>query len=219
MFTGIVEEIGTVRSVGTGGDSARLAVDCAVVVADAAVGDSISVSGCCLTVTDRTDDGFVADLMGETLARTALGDLQAGDAVNLERSLRADGRLGGHLVQGHVDAVATVIEVSDEPGASGAQAPGRAGWTMMRFALPASIAPLVAEKGSIAVDGTSLTVLAVDDRSFAVGLIPHTLDVTVLGRRRVGDRVNVEADVVAKHVARLLNATRPLHRATPYDSS
>lgn len=211
MFTGIVEEVGMVAGLGTrDGGVARLAVGCATVVADAAVGDSISVNGCCLTVTARTEKGFSSDLMGETLARTALGHLRPGDPVNLERAVRADGRLGGHLVQGHVDAVAEVTAV-EEPGAHDARAPDQQ-WTVMRFTLPEAVAPFVVEKGSIAVDGTSLTVMAVDHDTFAVGLIPHTLAATVLGRRRPGDRVNLEADVVAKYVQRLVQAGA----ATPY---
>ncbi len=194
MFTGIVEEVGTVRALRRGAPGAVLEVDCATVVADAAVGDSISVNGCCLTVTALPPaGGFVAALMGETLDRTALGRLGPGSPVNLERALRADGRLGGHLVQGHVDAVGEVVAV--EP---------RDGWTVLRCTLPAALAPYVVEKGSIAVDGTSLTVMAVADGTFAVGLIPHTLSATVLGRRTAGDAVNLETDVVAKYVARLL---------------
>ena len=209
MFTGIVEEVGTVAALERRGGVARLEVDCATVVADAAVGDSISVNGCCLTVTRRRERGFASDLMGETLARTALGDLRPGDPVNLERAVRADGRLGGHLVQGHVDAVAEVTAV--EPQVADADDPAQQ-WTVMRFTLPGAVAPYVVEKGSIAVDGTSLTVMAVDEDGFAVGLIPHTLAATVHGRRRPGDRVNLEADVVAKYVERLVQAGA----ATPY---
>jgi riboflavin synthase len=193
MFTGIVEEIGRVGSVERRGSGALLAVACRTVVADTAVGDSISVNGVCLTVTDVTADGFTADLMGETVDRTGLAELAPGAPVNLERALRADGRLGGHLVQGHVDGVARVLAV-DPDGE----------WTVMRFELPEPLSPYVVQKGSIAVDGTSLTVLAVDDGSFSVGLIPHTLAVTVLGARRAGDRVNLEVDVLARYVERML---------------
>lgn len=191
MFTGIVEELGRVRAVG----AARLEISCREVVRGARAGDSIAVNGACLTATDVRDDGFAADVMGETYARTALGDLQVGAPVNLERALPAGGRLGGHLVQGHVDAVGPVLAVEAQDA-----------WTVMRIGLPAAVAPYVAEKGSITVDGTSLTVMAVGDDAFSVGLIPHTLAVTVLGRRHVGDRVNLEADVVAKYVERLLTA-------------
>jgi riboflavin synthase len=197
MFSGIVEEVGTVRAV----EPHRLAVDCAVVTATVSVGDSISVNGACLTVTELFDGGgFAVDVMGETLARTALGALEPGAPVNLERALRADGRLDGHLVQGHVDGVTEVLAV--EPADA---------WTTMTLALPPALAPYVVEKGSVAVDGTSLTVAGVTETAFHVGLIPHTLAVTVLGRRRVGDLVNLEADVIAKYVERMLRggATSP----------
>ncbi|MPZ86997.1 MAG: riboflavin synthase [Nitriliruptorales bacterium] len=208
MFTGIVEEIGTVADLHRQTGSATLAVACETVVADAQVGDSISVNGVCLTVTALTGTspstppaagahrGFTAQVMGETLDCTGLGDLAPGAPVNLERALRADGRFGGHLVQGHVDGVAQVAAV--EP---------QGDWTMMTFSLPPRVAPYVVEKGSITVDGTSLTVMAVSDGpdpTFSVGLIPHTLAVTVLGRRVVGDPVNLEVDVVAKYVERML---------------
>jgi riboflavin synthase len=193
MFTGIVEELGSVDRLERRAPGAALAIGCATVVADARLGDSISVNGCCLTVTDLPGDGFVAELMGETLDRTALGALQPGDRVNLERAVRADSRLGGHLVQGHVDAVATVTAVDRHDQ-----------WTTMTFTLPEPLAPYVVEKGSVAVDGTSLTVLAVARDEFSVGLIPHTLRATVLGTRKAGDRVNLEADVIAKYVARMV---------------
>ncbi|MDP8969821.1 MAG: riboflavin synthase [Actinomycetota bacterium] len=195
MFTGIVEEVGAVGRLDLGGPGPVLTIACATVVGDTRPGDSISVNGCCLTATEVGAEGFTADLMGETLVRTALGTLRPGDPVNLERSLRADGRLGGHLVLGHVDAVAEVVAV--EPLGQ---------WTVMTFTQPDGVAPYLVEKGSIAVDGTSLTVMAVDVGTFQVGLIPHTLAVTVLGRRRVGDLVNLEADVVAKYVERLLRS-------------
>ena len=201
MFTGIVEELGHVVSLERNGDLARLHVACRTVVTDAAVGDSVNTNGCCLTVTARTDDGFVTEMMGETLARTALGALRPGDSVDLERALRADARLGGHMVSGHVDATAQVAAVDD-----------RGEWTVMTFTLPAEVAPYVVEKGSITVDGVSLTVLSVGEETFSVGLIPHTLHVTVLGSRSVGDTVNLEADMIAKYVERLL--TRGA--STPY---
>jgi len=141
------------------------------------------------------DDGFTADLMGETLTRTALGSLTVGSAVNLERPMAADARFGGHLVQGHVDGVGEVLAVEPEDGS-----------TRMVVRFPAALGRYVVEKGSIAVDGASLTVIAVDDTSFAVGLVPHTLTATVLGQRRPGDPVNLEVDIVAKYVERLLAA-------------
>lgn len=202
MFTGIVEELGTVARVERAGGGAILAVRCATVVEDAKLGDSIAVNGVCLTVTQfLPDGGFAADLMGETLERTALGALAPGALVNLERALRADARLGGHIVQGHVDAVAEVDDVHD-----------RGEWTEMVFSLPEAVAPYVVAKGSITVDGTSLTVMRVEPDAFAVGLIPHTLEVTVLGRRVPGDPVNLEADILAKHVERFLS----LGRQSPY---
>jgi riboflavin synthase len=208
VFTGIVEELGSVERIleGNAGITA-LDIACTGVVADARVGDSISVNGCCLTVTSFLHDGdgarrgFRTELMGETLDRTALGALLPGSQVNLEPALRADGRLGGHLVQGHVDAIAEVRAV--EP---------QGAWTVMTFALPAAIAPYVVEKGSITVQGTSLTVMDVAADTFSVGLIPHTLEVTVLGALRPGDPVNLEADVVAKYVERMLRGGV----ATPY---
>ena len=194
MFTGIVEEVGTIRALERGDGTAVLSVACSTVVSDARLGDSISVNGCCLTVTTLPDDGgFTADLMGETIERTALAQLAAGSPVNLERALRADGRLGGHMVQGHVDGVAEVLAVEPEDG-----------WTVLRFSLPSELAPYLVAKGSITVDGTSLTVMAADEATFSVGLIPHTLGATTLGTLRAGDRVNLEADVIAKYVERML---------------
>ena len=198
MFTGIVEELGSVREVRPAPAGGALVVDCAAVLDGVRVGDSIAVNGCCLTVTALDPAGFSADLMGETLARTALGDLMPGDPVNLERPVALGGRLDGHLVQGHVDAVAEITAVEERGDG------GEGGWTWMACTLPPGVAPYVAEKGSIGVDGVSLTVAAVDAGSFAVGLIPHTLGVTTLGSKGVGDRVNLEADVVAKYVERLL---------------
>ncbi len=197
MFTGIVEEVGTIRGIDLDGDGATVDVACSVVTGDATLGDSISVNGCCLTITTLPEDGgFTADLMGETLQRTSLGALTGGSAVNLERALRADGRLGGHLVQGHVDGVGRVLAVEPEPN-----------WTILRVSLPADLRRYVVEKGSITVDGTSLTVMKVGDESFAVGLIPHTLAATSLRDRRVHDPVNLEVDVIAKYVEQMLRTS------------
>lgn len=213
MFTGIVEEMGEVVAVHAQ-PPASLQVACRTVIADATVGESISVAGCCLTVTavhpagerhegaDTPRPGFTADLMGETLARTSLGDRRAGEGVNLERPVRPDGRLGGHLVQGHVDAVAEIVRLQPQGE-----------WTLVWCSLPDTVARYVVEKGSITVEGVSLTVAAVDDDGFAVGLIPHTQQVTTLGSLAVGSRVNLEVDVVAKYVERLLAG----RAATPYD--
>jgi len=193
VFTGIVEELGSVQSVSDLGDAARLSVRGPVVTSDARPGDSISVNGVCLTVVDLADDGFTADVMLETLSRSSLATLTPGSPVNLERAARADSRLGGHIMQGHVDGVATVTAISTTEN-----------WTTMSFALPDGLSRYVVEKGSIAVDGVSLTVVAVDEATFAVSLIPTTLAHTTLGSRTVGDRVNIEVDVIAKYVERLM---------------
>ena len=196
MFTGIVEELGeVVRLTDSGGDSAVLAVRGPVVTSDARHGDSISVNGVCLTVIDNVDGVFTADVMGETLRRSSLGALRVGAEVNLERAATVGSRLGGHLVQGHVDGVATIL--SREPADQ---------WEVLRFSLPADLAKYVVEKGSITVDGVSLTVMAVDDESFSVGLIPTTLKLTVLGAKSAGDPVNLEVDVIAKYVEKMLGA-------------
>jgi len=195
VFTGIVEERGEVVSVLMQGDSARLVIRAAVALEDARLGDSISVNGVCLTVAERDDRTFTADVMAETLIRTSLGAASAGAAVNLERAMPADGRLGGHLVQGHVDGTGEILEISPAEH-----------WTVVRIGLPGQLARYVAEKGSITVDGVSLTVVSVDDASFTVSLIPTTLRETTLGERAVGDQVNLEIDVIAKYVERLLEA-------------
>ena len=196
MFTGIVEELGeVVRLTDAGGDSAVLAVRGPVVTSDARHGDSISVNGVCLTVIDNVDGVFTADVMGETLRRSSLGVLKPGGQVNLERAATVGSRLGGHLVQGHVDGVARII--AREPADD---------WEVLRFSLPADLARYVVEKGSITVDGVSLTVMAVDDESFSVGLIPTTLKLTVLGAKAVGDPVNLEVDVIAKYVEKAVAA-------------
>ncbi|MBQ1073953.1 riboflavin synthase [Micromonospora sp. C31] len=196
MFTGIVEELGeVVRITPTAGDSALVAIRGPLVTSDARHGDSIAVNGVCLTVVDVSDGTFTADVMGETLRRSALGVLGAGDPVNLERAAALGSRLGGHLVQGHVDGVGEVV--AREPAAQ---------WETFRFRLPAAMSRYVVEKGSITVDGVSLTVAAVGPDWFAVGLIPTTLKLTTLGTRRVGDPVNLEVDVLAKYVERLLGA-------------
>ena len=198
MFTGIVEELGeVVRLTDGGGDSALLAVRGPVVTSDARHGDSIAVNGVCLTVIDTADGVFTADVMGETLRRSSLGVLRPGAQVNLERAATVGSRLGGHLVQGHVDGVARII--AREPADQ---------WEVLRFSLPPELARYVVEKGSITVDGVSLTVMAVDDASFAVGLIPTTLKLTVLGAKGVGDPVNLEVDIVAKYVEKMLGERR-----------
>jgi len=197
MFTGIVEELGRVRSLEDRAGAARLVVDCATVNRDSSVGDSVAVNGVCLTAVEVTGEALSFDLARETLDRSTLGGLRAGDPVNLERPLTLATRLGGHLVQGHVDGVAAVRSV-DRNGAEAS----------IRIALPSSLRPYVVEKGSIAVDGVSLTVTVVDDEGFEVALIPHTLAATTLGERGPGDGVNLEADVVAKYVENLARRGR-----------
>ena len=182
MFTGIVEELGRVRQVGQG-----LVVECRTVATDAEVGSSIAVSGVCLTVTDRPEGALAFDLSEETLARTTLGSLRAGDPVNLERPVTLATRLGGHLVQGHVDGVATVVDV-DGDGAA------------FRLRPADGLGRYVVGKGSVAVDGVSLTVARVEEGTFTVALVPHTREVTTLGTLASGDRVNLEVDVMAKYV-------------------
>ncbi len=193
MFTGIVEEKGTVAALERLDDSVRLTIRGPVVTSDVAHGDSISVNGCCLTVAELDGEAFTADVMAESLERTSLGDLVEGSEVNLERAVAAGARLGGHIVQGHVDGTGTLIDRTPSEN-----------WHVVRFALPAELARYLVEKGSITVDGVSLTVVEVGDDWFSVSLIPTTLDDTTLGAREPGDRVNVEVDVLAKYVERLL---------------
>jgi riboflavin synthase len=201
VFTGIIEELGEVVRVETddpgpgsaGADSARVAVRGPVVTSDARPGDSIAVNGVCLTVVEVDGVTFTADVMAETLRRSTLGRLAPGDPVNLERAATLGSRLGGHIVQGHVDGVATVV--AREPAAH---------WEAMRFALPEGLERYLVEKGSVAVDGVSLTVVGVSDGVFEVGLIPTTLKLTTLGTRKPGDPVNVEVDMIAKYVERML---------------
>jgi riboflavin synthase len=194
MFTGIVEDLGSVAAVDAGEASARLHVT-AGVVSGSRPGDSVSVNGVCLTIAELAGNTFTADVMQETLQRTSLGALSPGDVVNIEQAATLQTRLGGHLVQGHVDAVAQVVR----------RTPGDA-WEIVTVELPESLTRYVVEKGSITLDGVSLTVTEVDGRQLSVSLIPETLRRTTLGRRPVGSIVNVEVDVLAKHVERLLAA-------------
>ena len=195
MFTGIVEELGTIAEVVDQGDAVRLTVRASTVLDGTGLGDSIAVNGCCLTVSEVGDGTWTADLMQETLDKTSLIGVQPGDRVNLERAMTLDKRLGGHLVQGHVDGVGEVL--SREPSDH---------WDVVQVSLPGHLARYLVDKGSITVDGVSLTVVEARDASFTVSLIPETLARTTLGSRRVGDRVNLEADVLAKHVEKLLGA-------------
>ena len=211
MFTGIVEDLGEVEDVDQQGDFARIYVRSSVVTSDARIGDSICVSGVCLTVTgligengpaDGAPDGppprgFTADVMGETLRHSSLKSLSPGTLVNLERSVRLEDRLGGHLVQGHTDGTGTIqSRVS------------HADWDVVRVSLPASLARYVVYKGSITVDGVSLTVSGIDDDWFEISLIPETLKRTTLGTKQPGDEVNLEVDVIAKYVEKLTGGTR-----------
>jgi riboflavin synthase len=199
VFTGIVEELGSVVAIDRVGDSARFTVRGPVVVSDATHGASIAVNGVCLTVVEHDHDAFSVDVMAESLARTSLGALAVGDPVNLERAVAVSDRLGGHIVQGHVDGVGTVVDVRPSEH-----------WTVVRVSLPVALARYVVEKGSITVDGVSLTVSAVTDADdahpwFEVSLIPTTLALTTLGRRGIDAPVNLEVDVLAKYVERLIS--------------
>ena len=193
MFTGIVEELGTVAAVEDQGDAIRLSIHATTVLEDAGLGDSISVNGCCLTVTTYDAGTWTADVMQETLDKTSLAGVRPGDRVNLERAVTADKRLGGHIVQGHVDGVGEVL--SRTPSAH---------WELVEISLPTELSRYLVVKGSISVDGISLTVVEAKDDSFTVSLIPETLARTTLGSRQPGERVNLEADVIAKHVEKLL---------------
>lgn len=197
MFTGIVEELGTVRSLDAQGDGIRIAIDATTVTDDAEMGASIAVNGCCLTVVEFDATGWSADAVPETMDRTNLGQLEVGSRVNLERPLRADGRFGGHVVQGHVDATTTIESITAQDDGS----------FRYRFALPAALSAYVVEKGSITLDGISLTVASLQGRSFDIAIIPHTAAVTTFGTRSAGDVVNVEVDVLAKYVERQVAAS------------
>ncbi|KJY43099.1 riboflavin synthase subunit alpha [Streptomyces sp. NRRL B-1568] len=193
MFTGIVEELGEVVAVENLGDSSRFQLRGPVVTDGAKHGDSIAVNGVCLTVVDTSDGTFTADVMAETLSRSSLGALTAGSRVNLERPMALGGRLGGHLVQGHVDGTGTIIERTPAEH-----------WEIVKIALPAELSRYVVDKGSITVDGVSLTVVEAGDDYFTISLIPTTLALTTLGLKKAGDPVNLEVDVLAKYVERLL---------------
>jgi riboflavin synthase len=203
MFTGLIEEKGTVTAVKDLGDSVRLTIRGPLVISDARHGDSIAVSGVCLTVMDQDTETFAADVMKESLDKTSLGDLRVGDEVNLERATKAGARLGGHIVQGHVDGTGRILDRTPSEH-----------WEVVRIAVPSELAKYLVAKGSVTVDGTSLTVVDVVDGSpsspegtwFSVSLIPTTLAETTLGTKGPGDRVNLEVDILAKYVERLLGA-------------
>ncbi|MER5788500.1 riboflavin synthase [Streptomyces sp. NPDC001980] len=201
MFTGIVEELGEVTAVENLGDASRFRLRGPVVTEGAQHGDSIAVNGVCLTVVEHEGDEFTADVMAETLKRSSLGALDVGSRVNLERPTAVGSRLGGHIVQGHVDGTGQVL----------ARTPSEH-WEIVKVSLPADLARYVVEKGSITVDGISLTVVEAGSDYFTVSLIPTTLDLTTLGHKQPGDPVNLEVDVVAKYVERLLANTQGADR-------
>lgn len=195
MFTGIIEELGTVASVEVLPDSIRLAIKGDLVRQDLSQGESISVNGVCLTAAEITSDGFIADVMLETLNRSSLSGISEGEKVNLERAMSGAGRFGGHVVQGHVDGVAEII--SREPSAN---------WEVVKVKIPAELSKYVVHKGSITFDGVSLTVNDISDNTVSLSLIPETLRLTTLGTKKVGDKLNVEADILAKHIEKLIEA-------------
>ena len=197
MFTGIIEELGEVTAWELSDDAARITVRAPLAVSDASHGDSISVSGVCLAVVDQGRDWFTADVMAVSIAMSTLSSMTVGQHVNIERAAQVGDRLGGHIVQGHIDGTSTVLSMND----------GSA-WRVLRFSLAPDVAPLVARKGSIAVDGVSLTVSSVGTDWFEVSLIPETLVATILGAKVVGDCVNIETDILARHVERMVNFER-----------
>ena len=196
MFTGIIEELGTIGRIVPHASGARLEIGASMVLEDVRLGDSISVNGCCLTVVAIGANSYEVDVVEESLRVTSLGELHPGDRVNLERSVRLADRLGGHLVQGHVDGVGRLVGRDTQDDGS----------LMLRFDAPTEVLQYMVYKGSIAVDGISLTVAALDERSFSIAVIPHTQAVTTLGFRQVGDTVNLETDVLARYVERLLES-------------
>jgi riboflavin synthase len=204
VFTGIIEELGYVVRLDDQGDAVRLTVRGKHVTSDAASGDSISVNGCCLTVAERDGETFTADVMRETLDKTALGALAPGARVNLERAVTASTRLGGHIVQGHVDGTGVIV----------ARTPSEH-WEVLEVTLPEALARYLVDKGSVTVDGISLTVVTVDAATFTVSLIPETLARTTLGLKQPGDPVNLEVDVIAKYVERLLTHAPPTSKDQP----
>jgi len=197
MFTGIVEELGTVAAVEDQGDAIRLTIHAQHVLADVGLGDSIAVNGCCLTVAERDGDTWTADVMQETLDKTSLAGVQPGDRVNLERAVTPTTRLGGHIVQGHVDAVGVVRRRTPSEH-----------WEVVEVEMPTELGRYLVDKGSVTVDGVSLTVVEAGTDGFTVSLIPETLARTTLGSRQPGDRVNLEVDVLAKHVEKLLQSRK-----------
>ena len=211
MFTGIIEEIGTVESVRKGGGSFRLTVRCSKVLGSGdhptAIGDSIAVNGICLTVTDLTDVTFTADVMPETLNRTSLSGVRSGTEVDLERAMPAYGRFGGHIVSGHIDGTGKITNI---------QKSGNAVW--YTIAAEKDIMSLIVEKGSIAIDGISLTVASVSDSVFSVSIIPHTIEETTLPNRRIGSTVNLETDIIGKYVRKMMRSGEAEYNADKEES-
>ena len=201
MFTGIVEELGQIAAIQKGSQSAVLRIQCKKVLEGTQIGDSIAVNGVCLTVTTMDSDGYTADVMAETLNRSSLGALKPGSRVNLERAMAADGRFGGHIVAGHIDGTGTVENISKDETA-----------VWYTIGADASILRYIVEKGSITIDGISLTVAKVTDKDFSVSIIPHTQANTVLADRKVGDIVNLETDIIGKYVEKLLQPKEPVKK-------
>lgn len=193
MFTGIIEEIGKISNIKRGARSAILSIQASKVLEDAHLGDSIAVNGVCLTVTTLNGDVFTADVMNETLSRSSLGSLRAGSPVNLERAMAAGGRFGGHIVSGHIDGTGRIASVTRDDNA-----------VWFRIMADKKLLRYIVEKGSIAIDGISLTVAKTDSESFSVSIIPHTIGQTILGTRKVGDTVNLENDIIGKYVEKLM---------------
>lgn len=193
MFTGIIEEVGTINSIRMGNDSAVLSIAAHNIMNDVNLGDSIAVNGVCLTVTSFNSNGFEADVMHETLNRSSLAKLRKGSKVNLERAMAANGRFGGHIVSGHVDGTGIINEISQDDNAI---------W--YRISTTSMVLKYIVEKGSIAIDGISLTVAKITDNDFSVSIIPHTAKVTILGSKKVGDTVNLENDIIGKYVDKLI---------------
>lgn len=203
MFTGIVEELGTVRQVLPGARAGKIVIAARKVLEDVHLGDSIAVNGVCLTVVAYGNDEFTADVMPETLRKSGLGQLRTGDPVDLERALAANGRFGGHIVSGHIDGTGRIVQMRREQNA-----------VVVTIAAPPQVLALVVEKGSIAIDGISLTVASVGPGTFSVSLIPHTAAETVLLKKRPGDVVNLENDIVGKYAQKLLGAAMDAHAAS-----
>lgn len=198
MFTGIIEETGWVESICQSGEYCSLIIKAPKILEDASLGDSIAVNGICLTVSQKTTQSFQADVMGETMRRTNLSDLSAGSRVNLERAMKMNGRFGGHIVSGHIDGTGKIVSVRKE---------GNAFWYQIETG--PEILRYIIEKGSVAIDGISLTVAKLEEKSFSVSIIPHTRQETILGDKKPGDRVNLENDLIGKYVERLLSFQEP----------